>query len=45
LENLHDDVDINRALETIRENIKISAKRVQVIEETVSHGLTKDVKN
>jgi hypothetical protein len=34
LENLHDDLDINRPLETIRENIKISAKRVQVIEET-----------
>jgi hypothetical protein len=26
LENLDDDVDINRAWETIRENIKISAK-------------------
>jgi hypothetical protein len=28
LEDLHAEVDINRASETIRENIKISAKRV-----------------
>jgi hypothetical protein len=28
LENLDDNVDINRAWETIRENIKISAKTV-----------------
>jgi hypothetical protein len=28
LENLDDDVDINRAWETIRENIKISAKDI-----------------
>jgi hypothetical protein len=28
LENLDDNVDINRAWETFRENIRISAKRV-----------------
>jgi hypothetical protein len=28
LENLYDDVDINRAWETIRENIKISANEI-----------------
>jgi hypothetical protein len=28
LKNLEDDVDINRAWKTIRENIKISAKEV-----------------
>jgi hypothetical protein len=42
LENLGDDVDINRAWETIKENVIISAKDNR---SSISHGLTKDVQN
>jgi hypothetical protein len=47
LENLDTEVDIKRAWETIRENIKISAKASLCYYErrNISHGLMKDAQN
>jgi hypothetical protein len=47
LENLDAEVDINRALKSITENIKISTKKSLDCYELkrISHCLTKDVQN
>jgi uncharacterized FlaG/YvyC family protein len=47
LENLDAEVDINRAWETIRENIKFSAKQNLGYYElkSINHGSTKDAQN
>jgi hypothetical protein len=46
LENLDTEVDINRAWETVRENIKISAKEsLRYCELLMSCGLIKDAQN
>jgi hypothetical protein len=41
LENLDGDVDDNTAWETIRENIKISAKRVSIITNLSSRAMVR----
>ena len=45
LRNLSDDMDINRAWENIKENIKISGKESLFLFESssINHGLTKNV--
>jgi hypothetical protein len=45
--NLDTEVDVNEAWETIRENIKISAKesRGYMNSRSISHGSMKDVQN
>jgi hypothetical protein len=48
LEDLDTEVEINSALETIRENIKISAKEspgYYELKKHISHGSTKDTQN
>jgi hypothetical protein len=46
LEDLDTEVEINSALEMIRENTKISAKEsLGYFELNISHGLTKDAQN
>jgi hypothetical protein len=47
LENLDDNVDINRVWETVTENIKFQPKGVQVIANlrSISHSSTKDTDN
>jgi hypothetical protein len=45
--NLYDNMDMNRAWEIIRENIKISAKESLDYDKlnSISHGLMKDVQS
>jgi hypothetical protein len=47
LENLDTEVDVNKARETIGENIKNSAKKREVImnRRRINHGLMKDAQN
>jgi hypothetical protein len=46
LENLYDNGGINRAWETIRENIRISARVSDFVNQSlVNHGLMRNVKN
>jgi hypothetical protein len=47
LENLKDNLDVNRAWDTIRENIKFQPKRVSVIvnQSVINSGLMRNVQN